>query len=215
MTIHEIMRSAYEQGLFPMADSRDPEAEVHWYRPPRDRAVYLPENFHVPARLARLVRQAPFEIRWNDDLRAVMTSCRDTRGQSWINAPLIDAFAGWAEATDDLYCLSVFRDGQRVGGIYGVQLGALCTAESMFSLVPNASSVALVVLVAGLFKAGIEVIDAQIANAHTKRFHLNLWSDARYRKTLAQLVPRRVELKEDYFCFDVASSFVQSLTHTS
>lgn len=211
MTNKKLLRLAYAQGLFPMAENQHAEAEIDWYKPVRDRAVFRPESFHVPRRLARLLRNCPFELRWNDDVRAVMTACRDVRETSWINAPLIDLFTAW----EDVYCLSVFQDGKRVGGLYGVRLGALCTAESMFSLVPNASSVALAVLMAGLAKAGVSVLDAQIANPHTMRFHPELWTDAQYQKALQTLVPVPIELKADYFCLEVANSFVQSLSHTS
>lgn len=214
LSIPDLMRHAYGQGLFPMADSRDSAAAVDWYLPP-ERAVFVPSRFHVSRRLARLLRQQPFELRWNDDLRAVMQACGDVRGDTWINPPLIDAFVQWQQQRGEVFCLSVFQDNRRVGGIYGVQLGALFTAESMFSLVPNASSVALVALIAGLAKAGIQVLDAQIANAHTARFNLLLWHDAHYQKVLQDLQHQPVTLNKDYFCFDVVNSFVQSLTHTS
>jgi len=211
MTIPQsLMRAGYAQGLFPMAENQRPEAEIHWYKP-RERAVILPRRFHVPRSLAKVLRKTGVEIRWNDDLRAVMAGCRDTRGTSWINAPLIDAFANWPEG----YCLSVFQDGQRVGGIYGVQLGALCTAESMFSLMPNASSIALVVLIAGLEKSGIRLIDVQMENAHTRKFQPDIISDEEYQTVLHALIEQRVKLNPDYFCLAVGNSFVQSLSHTS
>lgn len=210
----ELLRIAYDQGVFPMAQGGADEAEIGWYRPLK-RAVLLPDGFHVPKRLARLVRQGPFEIRWNDDFYQVMKECGSQRKEgNWINIPLLDAYTQWHEA-GEAFCLSVFQDGIRVGGIYGPQRGGVFMAESMFSRVPNASSVALVVLVAGLFKAGVEMIDVQFENPHLTKFHPDLIPHKSYMQKLTQLKEKPVILSADYFCFDVASSLTQSLTQTS
>lgn len=208
-----LLRSAYENGLFPMAEGPGADAPLYWYQPD-PRAVITPESFHIPRRLARLVRHRPFQIRWDDDFRAVMTECGKHRRDTWINPEMIDAYTAWAEA-GEAHCLSVFKDGVRVGGVYGVQLGGVFHAESMFSRVPNASSVGLVVLVAGLWRAGIGLIDVQFRNPHTDQFGVKNISHAQYMKKLTRLKTHDVILQKDYFDFETAVSLTQSLSQTS
>ena len=208
-----LLRKAYENGLFPMAESDEEEAEIHWYRP-EPRAILVPDFMHISKKMARLIRKKPFDLRWNDDFRAVMQACGQNRDETWINPVLVNLYTQWHEA-GEAFCLSVFRQEERVGGIYGVQIGGVFMAESMFSTVSNASSVALIVLVAGLRKAGIELIDVQFRNPHSDQFGTQEIADADYMEALNRLKDKKVELKEDYFCFDLAVEFTQSLSHTS
>ena len=57
-----------------------------------------------------------------------------------------------------------------VGGLYGVSIGAAFFGESMFSLKPNASKVALVHLVASLKQEGFVLLDSQFPNKHLVQF---------------------------------------------
>lgn len=208
-----LLRSAYENGLFPMAEGAERDAPLYWYQPD-PRAVITPESFHVSRRLGRLIRRRPFEIHWNDDFRTVMEECGRQRTDTWINAEMVEAYTAWHEA-GEAFCLSVFDQGKRVGGIYGIQLGGIFAAESMFSRVPNASSVALVVLVAGLWRAGIGLIDVQFRNVHTDQFGVKEIAHMQYMRKLTRLRMRDVKLKADYFCFETAVSLTQSFSQTS
>lgn len=209
-----LLQKAYELGVFPMAEGPDVNNPILWFRPKR-RAVLRPPDLHVPRRLKRFLRQRPFDLVWNDDFPAVIRACaRPASGETWLNTPLIAAYTDWAK-TGQAVCLSVFRDGQRVGGIYGIQQGSVFHAESMFSTVPNASSAALVALVAGLTKAGIELIDAQFRNPHTAQFGVTEMPHDHYMAEMARLKTKPVELKADYFAWDVVTSFMQSFNQTS
>lgn len=53
-----------------------------------------------------------------------------------------------------------------MGGLYGVQIGKVFCGESMFSLVSNASKIALVHLAS---KESIELIDCQVPSEHLKK----------------------------------------------
>jgi leucyl/phenylalanyl-tRNA---protein transferase len=59
-----------------------------------------------------------------------------------------------------------WKDGDLVGGLYGLALGKVFFGESMFSRAPDASKVALVKLVERLRAADFRVIDCQQATAH-------------------------------------------------
>lgn len=70
------------------------------------------------------------------------------------------------------YCHSIeIWCGERiVGGLYGLSIGAAFFGESMFSLKPNASKVALVYLVASLKQEGFVLLDSQFPNKHLAQF---------------------------------------------
>ena len=60
-------------------------------------------------------------------------------------------------------------DGDRlVGGLYGVNIGASFFGESMFSLVPNASKLALISLARVLEQGGGRLIDCQLETPHLR-----------------------------------------------
>ncbi len=55
-----------------------------------------------------------------------------------------------------------------VGGLYGVSIGKCFFGESMFSLVPSASKLALIFLAARLKELGGVMIDCQFETSHLK-----------------------------------------------
>ena len=61
-------------------------------------------------------------------------------------------------------------DGELVGGLYGLKLGAAFFGESMFSRATDASKVALVHLVARLKAGGYRLLDTQFITEHLTQF---------------------------------------------
>jgi len=143
----EILLRAYAAGIFPMAETAD-DPELFWVDPKR-RGIIPLDSFHVPRRLRRVVRQNPFTIRCDTAFEAVMLGCAeagDKRPNTWINDEILELYTGLFErrAAHSVEC---WHDGELVGGLYGVSLGAAFFGESMFSRVTDASKVALVHLV--------------------------------------------------------------------
>ncbi len=64
------------------------------------------------------------------------------------------------------HSFEVWQQNQLVGGLYGVALGKVFFGESMFSVVTDASKVALVHLAGQLQAWGYELIDCQVTNDH-------------------------------------------------
>jgi leucyl/phenylalanyl-tRNA--protein transferase len=69
-------------------------------------------------------------------------------------------------AAGDAHSVECWIDGELAGGLYGVAVGALFCGESMFSLRPNASKLALIHLARGLSAGGFMLIDCQVGNPH-------------------------------------------------
>jgi leucyl/phenylalanyl-tRNA---protein transferase len=64
------------------------------------------------------------------------------------------------------HSIEVWQNEQLVGGLYGVSLGGVFFGESMFSLVSNASKVALATLCEQLVDWQFELIDCQFSTDH-------------------------------------------------
>ena len=182
----ETLLSAYAQGVFPMADRH---GRVQFYTAD-PRGVLPLEAFHVPQSLRQFMRREPFEIRIDYDFPAVMRGCMTGhQGGSWINRELIDAYTALHEM-GFAHSVESWKDGQLVGGLYGVSLGGAFFGESMFHRHRDASKVALVHLVERLRDRGYELLDTQATTQHLRRFGAIDISAAEYlmrlRKALAK-----------------------------
>ena len=161
---------AYAAGIFPMAEGRG-ELDVFWVDP--DMRGLIPLNdFHVPKRLKKIVRQGIFEIRYDTAFELVIRACaeeRDDNGDTWINEKIINLYLELYQL-DHAHSVECWRNGRLVGGLYGISLGAAFFGESMFSRETNASKVALVYLIARMHMGGYRLLDTQFVTDHLKQF---------------------------------------------
>lgn len=156
--------SAYCEGAFPMGDEK---GHISWYRPPW-RGILPVEDFHLPARFARYLKNHPFEVRWNTAFGDVMRGCAD-REETWITEVILDSYQelfrlGFAHSAE------VWRMGKLVGGVYGVAIGGAFFGESMFSRETQASKVALTHLQWRLKERGYILHDTQWTTPHLATF---------------------------------------------
>ncbi|MBA4209755.1 MAG: leucyl/phenylalanyl-tRNA--protein transferase [Parvibaculum sp.] len=205
---------AYAYGVFPMAESRD-DPELYWIDPER-RGILPLEAFHVPKRLARTIRHAPFDIRIDAAFREVMLGCAEHspgRDGTWINERILDLYCE-LHRHERAHSVECWRGGQLVGGLYGVSLGAAFFGESMFSREKDASKVALVYLVARLIRGGYDLLDTQFVTSHLAQFGAVEISRDQYRARLARATMR----KADFHALpdDAAPGYIlQSVTQIS
>lgn len=186
----DLVLGAYAQGYFPMADHAD-SPEVHWYNPPL-RAVLPIRELHISRSLRKTLARQPYEVRVDTAFEQVLKACAahtHHRPRTWINRDIMAIFmalhhAGFAHSVE---CWS---DGQLVGGLYGLALNGAFCGESMFSVRPDASKIALVHLCARLDKAGFSLLDTQILNPHMERFGAHSIPKADYLARLQNALAR-------------------------
>jgi leucyl/phenylalanyl-tRNA--protein transferase len=187
----DLILKAYACGVFPMAERHD-ASEVYWIDP--DFRGILPlESFHVPRRLARTVRSGVFEVHVDRDFVGTIKGCArrtQKRRETWLNTQLIRVFSE-LHARGYAHSVEAWRNGRLVGGLYGVALGAVFFGESMFSLEPDASKVALVALVERLRRGGYRLLDTQFVTAHLRRFGATEIPRSQYLARLADALSRR------------------------
>lgn len=183
--------SAYRQGAFPMSDPAEPLSELGWYLPdPRavivldagddDELRSLP-GLHVPRRLSQRMRSRPFALTSDRAFGEVVRVCARPRrdgpsssSETWIDGRVIEIFdrlhaAGVAHSVE-----AWSERGELVGGVYGLAVGRVFCAESMFTRPElggtDAGKVALITLAMHLRSRGFTLIDTQFTNPHVSRF---------------------------------------------
>lgn len=189
VTLDMLLR-AYAQGIFPMSESRH-DPHISWFDPHK-RGILPLEDFHVPKRLARTVRQQPFQVKTDTAFQRVVEGCaspRPGRWTTWINDSIIDMFTG-LYGIGHAHSVECWEGSELVGGLYGVSLGAAFFGESMFSVHQDASKVALVYLVARLRAGGYTLLDTQFVTSHLQRFGALEISRAEYLKRLKVAVTK-------------------------
>jgi leucyl/phenylalanyl-tRNA--protein transferase len=156
--------AAYRLGIFPWFGPGQP---VLWLSPD-PRCVLFPGAFHASRRLRRELRRSDAEIRFNTCFDAVVAACAEPRpGQdgTWIVPEMMTAYSrlhaeGWAHS------IEVWQEDTLIGGLYGVVIGRVIFAESMFSRQSNASKYALYALSQVLKVREFELIDCQVMSGH-------------------------------------------------
>ena len=165
-----LLLRAYACGIFPMADSAD-DPTLYWVEP-RLRGIVPLDAFRIPRRLARTVRSDRFEVRVDTDFEGVIEGCAASRAGrriTWINEPIRRLY-GDLFRLGHVHTVEAWREGELVGGLYGVRLGAAFFGESMFSVERDASKVALVHLVERLRVGGFALLDTQFLTSHLAQF---------------------------------------------
>jgi leucyl/phenylalanyl-tRNA--protein transferase len=203
----QVLLKAYACGLFPMAESAD-DPGLFWLEPER-RGVLPFQEFHLPKRLRRTIRNDVFEIRVSTDFQGVIDGCAEPmpgRQKTWINREIRRLYG---ELFDMGYCHTVeaWQDGDLVGGLYGVSLNGAFFGESMFTFRTDASKVCLAHLVARLVAGGYSLLDTQFVTDHLSTFGTTEVSRADYNLLLADAL----KLETDYYALSPQASGAEVL----
>ena len=185
----EILEACYRAGAFPMADGY---GGLEFYRSD-PRSVLELDALRVSRSLARVLRKGTYEVRFDRDFEGVIRACAD-REETWIDARIIEGFVRFHEA-GKAHSVEAYRDGELVGGLYGVALGGAFMGESMFSRMSDASKVCLVHLVERLEERGFVLLDCQIQNDHLAKLGATEIPESEYLRRLE----RALRLERSFF----------------
>jgi leucyl/phenylalanyl-tRNA--protein transferase len=187
----ERLMQGYRQGIFPWYNEGFP---LLWWCP-NPRAVISLDRLHVSQSMRRLIRHRTLRVTWNRAFADVILACGENRpGGTWI-LPEMRAAYERLHALGCAHSVEVWKEGALVGGLYGVQCGAVFAAESMFHSETNASKVALVAAVKSAFHAGIELFDVQFATPHLKTLGVYEVQRSFYLKRVKDLTNKTVDLR--------------------
>jgi leucyl/phenylalanyl-tRNA--protein transferase len=170
MLTPQILLKAYSCGLFPMSESAD-DPELFWVDP-EVRGIIPLDKFHIPRSLKKVINRGIFDIKINTDFPQVMRECAketDDRPTTWINDTILKLYHE-LHLTGHAHSIEAWKDGELVGGLYGVSLGSAFFGESMYSRVTDASKVCLAFLVKYMIKNNFTLLDTQFTTDHLIRF---------------------------------------------
>lgn len=179
-----LLLQAYAHGIFPMADSRD-DNESFWVEP-QQRAILPLDGLHLSSSLTKVIRQDRFRVTTDSAFAEVIQKCAEAtteRKETWINTDIEKAFLELANR-GMAHSVECWRDGELVGGLYGLAMGRAFFGESMFSRATDASKVALVWLVARLRVGGFTLLDCQFMTDHLRSLGAIEISQQRYLELL-------------------------------
>lgn len=177
----ERLLEAYRVGIFPWYSEDQP---ILWWSPD-PRFVLELDQFKISRSLGKTLRRRVFHVSFDRVFDDVIAACaavpREGQSGTWITPEMQEAYIklhglGFAHSVEAWF------EGKLVGGLYGVSLGKAFFGESMFHRKPDASKVALAILVENLKKWGFHFIDSQMATEHMNRLG-------------AAEIPRRIFLK--------------------
>lgn len=177
----EVLLYAYRRGIFPWPSP--PHPWLGWFSPD-PRGVLEFDDLHISTSTWRTIKRRlskgsmeinsrrPWRICYDENFRLVQEACRRVprpgQSDSWITVEMLDAYEdfflhGYA------HCVEVWEENELVGGIYGVDVGGVFSAESMFHLRSDASKVALYFLVQWLHLHKRTWMDVQSLNPVTAK----------------------------------------------
>ena len=133
---------AYSNGIFPWYAFR--EKQIQWWCPLK-RFVIFPNEIHISHSMRTFMNKEQYGVSFNQAFHEVIQTCGNLRMEetgAWLGKDIMKAYIrlheqGFATSVE------VWEESCLVGGLYGVTLGKCFFGESMFSLVPNASKLAL------------------------------------------------------------------------
>lgn len=160
----ERLLAAYRLGIFPWYETGQP---ILWWCPD-PRAVIFPRELHIARRLRRFLSGRQFEASFDREFGAVVYGC--TRSElpgagTWITREMISAYTQLHEL-GHAHSVEVWAGEELAGGLYGVAVGGVFFAESMFSRQPNASKAAMLFLAQELRAREFLLMDCQLPSRH-------------------------------------------------
>ncbi len=178
---------AYRNGIFPWYDENDP---ICWYCP-NPRFVLFPEKLNISKSMRTVLNNGKFSFTVNKAFTEVIKNCktviRKDQPGTWISDAIIAAYTslhlkGYAHSAE------AWKNGELVGGLYGIRLGKVFFGESMFSNQSNASKFAFIKYVKYLQKQQVQLIDCQVYTSHLQTLGARMIERENFLQLLTTLI---------------------------
>ena len=134
-----------------------------------ERVVITSETARLPRRIRRDVRKAGFDVRFDTDFDEIIRACGH-REDNWLTPRVIELYEE-LHAVGGASCVGAYRDGNLVGGIWGLDIGRVFVGMSMFHSADSGGTTALAAVVEQVGSDGRwDMIDVGVNNALMTRF---------------------------------------------
>jgi leucyl/phenylalanyl-tRNA--protein transferase len=177
---------AYRHGIFPWYEG---EYILWWCPDPR--FVLFPSELKISKSMKALLKKKAFDFTINKAFRKVIHECKEIKrpGQkgTWITDEVEEAYfemykLGYAVSAE------TWKNGELVGGVYGIKLNKVFFGESMFSKTSNASKYAFIKLNESLIQQDVGLIDCQVYTEHLESLGARMIRRKEFIKTLNELI---------------------------
>lgn len=179
---------AAQRGFYPHAHV----GPMKWWSP-RERAVMMLHEVHIARRFRRTLRASEARLCFDRDFAAVLDACARPRpGQAPLTWITPRAKALYLRLHDEGHAHSVEirdADGVLVGGLFGLAVGPVFSAMSMFHRADNASKLAIVGLYHHLAEWGFAAVDHQIMSPWVETLGGTIVSRAGFEALLGAPAP--------------------------
>ena len=147
-----------------MGDHKDND-QIFWCNP-ITRAVIPISKLHISRSLKKLCFKKNFEFSINNDFATIISNCAN-REETWINKSIENIY-NKLHSLGYAHSIEVWEEKKLIGGLYGVAIGTVFFAESMYSKSPNGSKIALIALMGILALNKFSLLDVQFMTNHLK-----------------------------------------------
>jgi len=177
---------AYRNGIFPWYEG---EYILWWCPDPR--FVLFPSELKISKSMKALLKRNYFDFTINKAFREVIHNCKEIKrpGQkgTWITGEVEKAYLKMHKLG---YAISAeaWKNGELVGGVYGIKLGKVFFGESMFSKISNASKYGFIKLVENLEQEQVQLIDCQVYTEHLESLGARMITRKDFSKKLSELI---------------------------
>lgn len=178
----------YAMGAFPMAESKESD-KIDWYLPDVRTIIKFP-HFNIPRSLKKYLAAEDYEVRFTYDPERVIHLCAE-RESTWIAPRLIAAYKNLIDL-GFLHSVEIYRNNEIAGGLYGISIRGAFFGESMFTIVPQSSKIALVKLMERLRKRGFVLLDFQYITDHLAMFEPVQIPMDEYKQLLTQAYTKEI-----------------------
>ncbi|HET8819461.1 MAG TPA: leucyl/phenylalanyl-tRNA--protein transferase [Xanthomonadaceae bacterium] len=179
--------NAYRHGIFPWSSAGQP---LLWWSPD-PRMVFRTDGVHLSRRFRRGLARSGWVVQADHAFEAVVARCgrasRPGQDGTWITPDMEQAYAA-LHALGHAHSIEVVDGDRLAGGLYGVAIGRMFFAESMFSDNTGGSKVALAALARWLASRGWPLVDAQLDTPHLRSLGGEAWPRAAFLSAIAPLV---------------------------
>ena len=155
--------TAYRQGIFPWFNENDP---ILWWSP-NPRLLLYPNEFNLRKSFKKILRKRDFIVKFDHNFEHTIQMCAKIREKegTWLIKDMQEAYIelhkmGFAHSVE------VYKQDRFIGGLYGIAMGRAFFGESMVSLEPNGSKIALKALSDVLEAKDYKFIDCQVPTEH-------------------------------------------------
>lgn len=159
----DVLISAYTQGFFPMADSDG----IFWHSPDPRAIIPLDNVPKKPRSLIQSEKKFGYYHTIDYNFEYVITEC-SKRKDTWISKEIIRSFTE-LNLIGFSHSIETWQNGEIVGGLYGVCIGAAFFGESMFNKNTDASKSAYYYLIDLLKRNNFKLLDSQYINSFTQK----------------------------------------------